>query len=118
MIYLSVALAIALAFAFYGFYTDRTFGRAREIPGPILWGIFSTPTIVGLLFERYWQSRKRVTLWIVSAFAAGINVAVMFAAYIHQWELSIGVLFLGTAAWIIIVFFAAGLFMRHHPGQQ
>jgi len=62
LIYLGVGLTIAAGFTIYMFYTERTTGRIQEIPGPILWGILSTPAIVALIFERFWEYRGRRSL--------------------------------------------------------
>ena len=47
LIYLGVGLTIAAAGIFYAFYTERTTGKIQQIPGSILWGILSTPVIIG-----------------------------------------------------------------------
>ena len=57
VIYLGVGLTIVAAFTTYMFYGESTTGRIREIPGPVLWGIISTPGIAALILERYWRFR-------------------------------------------------------------
>jgi len=84
--YLGVAGIVVGAAAFYIFYTDRTMGRIPEIPGPVLWGALSTPIIVAIILERYWEYRRRVALWVVLIVAAAANVAAMFGAYRWHWN--------------------------------
>ena len=49
LIYIGVALTIVAGFTTYMFYGEGTTGTIRDIPGPILWGILSTPGIVALV---------------------------------------------------------------------
>jgi drug/metabolite transporter (DMT)-like permease len=86
LIYLGVGLAIAAGFTIYMFYTERTTGKIQEIPGPILWGILCTPGIVALIFERFWQFRRRPWLWVISVVAASVNLSAMFVAYSFRWN--------------------------------
>jgi hypothetical protein len=74
LIYLGVAGAIAAALTFYVFYTDKTTGRIPEIPMPLLWGIFSTPTILALILERFWAYRARHALWVILTPISDLNL--------------------------------------------
>lgn|SRR6185437_2869435 len=105
LIYLGVAGIVVALLAFYIFYTDRTIGRIPRIPGPILWGTFSTPVIVALVFERFWQYRHRYTLWIISFVSALVNVAVIVGAYLLRWQAPLIVWSTATVAYVIITFF-------------
>src|SRR5581483_7551583 len=86
LIYLAVGGTIAAAVTFYIFYTDRTMGRIPEIPGPLLWGILSTPGILALILERFWKHRRRRELWLILIVAAAINTSAMLVAYFRQWN--------------------------------
>ena len=107
LIYLGVGLTIAAGFTIYMFYTERTTGRIQEIPRPILWGIFSTPVIVALVFERLWEYRHRRSLWVVSIVVASINVLAIFVAYSLRWDPPLIVWSTMTGIWIIAVFIVA-----------
>lgn len=113
LIYLGVGLTIAAAFIFYAFYTERTTGRIQEIPGPILWGILSTPGIVAVIFEQFWQFRRRRSLWVISIIAASINVLAMFIAYSLRWEPPVIVWMALTVLWLMVILYAAGKFVAH-----
>src|SRR5215469_10102744 len=86
LIYLSAGLAIAAGFTIHMLYTERTTGRIQEIPGPILWGILSTPLIVALILERFWQYRHRRSVWLISIVAGAINVSAILVAYFLHWN--------------------------------
>jgi hypothetical protein len=117
LIYLAVGLTIAAAFIIYAFYTERATGRFQEIPGPILWGIFSTPGIVALIFERFWEHRHRPSLWVVSSAVAAINLSAVFVAYSLRWNPPVIVWSTMTGLWVIIVFIVAEKFVvRDHSG--
>jgi hypothetical protein len=107
LIYLGVSLTIAAGFIFYMFYTERTTGRIREIPGPILWGIISTPGIVALIFERFWQYRCRRSLWMITGLAASMNVVAMVTAYYLEWNPPVILWSAATVLWVIVVFAVA-----------
>ena len=106
-IYLGVAGMVAALLAFYVFYTDHTMGRIPKIPGPILWGTFSTPVIVALVLERFWQHRHGYRLWIVSFVSALVNVAVIVVAYLFRWQAPLIVWSTATVAYVMITFFIA-----------
>ncbi len=107
LIYLAVGLAIAASFTIYMFYTEKATGRIQEIPGPILWGILSTPGIFAIIFERFWQYRRRRSLWIISIIAASVNVLAVFVAYSLRWKLPVIVWSVATVLWVIVVFIVA-----------
>jgi hypothetical protein len=86
LIYLGVGLGVAGAGIFYAFYTERTTGTIQQIPGPILWGIISTPGIVALVLEGFWKYRRRLALWIILALIAAINISVVTIAYWRGWS--------------------------------
>ena len=104
LIYLGVAGVIVAALTFYIFYTDERMGRIPNIPGPILWGILSTPGIVALIMERFWQYRHRRSLWIICLVAAAINASAMFIAYSLRWNPPVIVWSVMTVLWVIFVF--------------
>src|SRR5690349_23565544 len=106
-IYLGVAGVIVAALTFYIFYTDRTLGRIPEIPGPILWGMISTPGLVALILERFWHLRHQRSLWVISIVAGVMNVFAMFLAYSFQWSPPAIVWSVITLLWLLIVFFVA-----------
>jgi len=107
LIYLTVGLTVAGGFIFYAFYTERTTGKIPYIPKPILWGIFSTPVIVALIFERFWEYRRQRSLWVVSIVAASLNVLAVFVAYSLRWNPPVIVWSTITGLWIIGVFIVA-----------
>jgi hypothetical protein len=111
LIYLGVGLIIAAGFTIYMFYTERTTGRIPEIPGSILWGILSTPAVVALIFERFWEYRRRRSLWLVSTFAASMNVLAAFVAHSFRWNPPMIVWSTMTGLWIMAVFIAAQKFL-------
>jgi hypothetical protein len=111
LIYLGVAGTIAAALAFYVFYTDRTMGTIPAIPGPLLWGILSTPGIVALILERFWKHRHRRALWAILIAAASINVSAMVAAYRWQWNPPVILWSTMTVLWVIVVFVATEKFL-------
>jgi hypothetical protein len=117
LIYLSVGLTIAAGFVFYAFYSERTTGRIQQIPGPILWGILSTPGIVALIFERFWQFRRRPLLWIISIIAASINVLAMFVAYSFRWNPPVIVWSGITVLWVTVVFILAQKFVARDRSE-
>lgn len=82
LIYLGVAGTIVAALSYYIFYTDKTMGRIPKIPGPILWGVLSTPGIIALILERFWEHRRRLSLWVISGVVALINVSVILSIFL------------------------------------
>lgn len=108
LIYLGAAVAIAAGFTIYMFHTESSTGGIQEIPGPILWGILSTPAIVALIFERFWEHRHRRSLWLVSIVVASINLLAVFLAYSFRWNPPVIVWSTMTGLWIIAVFIVAG----------
>jgi Na+/melibiose symporter-like transporter len=117
LIYLGVGGIVAAVFAGYVFYTDRTMGTIPDIPGPILWGILSTPAIVALVLEQFWEHRRRRSLWVVCAVAALINVAGMFVAYSFRWEPPVGVWSVITVTWVTFVLVGARKFVIPRRGE-
>jgi hypothetical protein len=103
LIYLGIAGVIVAALTFYIFYTDRTMGRIPGVPGPILWGILSTPGIVALIFGQFWQFRRRRWLWVISIAAASINVLAIYLAYCLRWNPPVIVWSTMTVFWVTIV---------------
>jgi CHASE2 domain-containing sensor protein len=119
LVYLGVAGTIAGVPAFYILYTDRTMGRIPKIPGPLLWGILSTPGIVALILERFWEHRRRRALWVILAVAASINVSTMLAAYSYRWNPPVIVWSTMTALWVVVVFVVAERSLaREHTGRK
>jgi hypothetical protein len=117
LIYLGVGLTIAAGFTIYMFHTERTTGSIQEIPGPILWGILSTPGIVALIFERFWEYRRRRSLWVISIVAASINVLAVFVAYSFRWNPPVIVWSAMTGLWIIAVFILAQKFVTRNRSE-
>ena len=111
-IYLGVGLTIAAGFIFYAFYTERTTGRIQQIPGPILWGMLSTPLIVALIFERFWEHRRRRSLWVISIVAVLVNVSEMCIAYSFRWNPPVIVWSVVTVLWVTVVFIVAKKLVR------
>jgi len=113
LIYLGVGLTVAAGFMFYMFYTERTTGRIGEIPMPILWGILSTPTIVALLFEQFWEYRRNRSLWVLSISVALVNILAVFLAYSFRWSPPLIVWSIITGFWITVVFIVAQKFVTN-----
>lgn len=111
LIYLGVAGTIAAALAFYIFYTDRAMGRIPTIPGPLLWGMLSTPGIVALILERFWEHRRQPALWVILIAAASVNISAMYAAYSLRWNPPVILWSTMTALWVIVVFGVAEKFV-------
>jgi peptidoglycan/LPS O-acetylase OafA/YrhL len=86
LIYLGVGLGIAAAFATYMFVSERMTGAIRPIPDAVLWGILSTPVIVGIVLERFWKYRRRRVLWLLAIAAASVNVLVITASSYWGWH--------------------------------
>ncbi len=107
LIYLAVALAIVTGVVFYAFYTERMTGKVQEIPGPILWGILSTPVIIALILERYWEHRRQRWLLVIAMSAALTNILAMFVAYSFRWDPPVMVWVVITVLWIIAAFILA-----------
>lgn len=107
LIYLGVAGGIVAGLIVYIFFTDRTLGRIPEIPGPILWGILSTPAIVSLILERYWKHRRRRSLWIISGAAGLANIAAMLIAFVLGWSPPVLVWSAATFLFLMAAFFVA-----------
>lgn len=107
LIYVGVALAVVAAFTSYGIYTVRATGTVRDIPGPMLWGILSTPTIIALILERFWEHRRRPLLWLILGVVALINVSIMFVAYSARWNPPVIVWSAATVLCLLVAFFVA-----------
>jgi hypothetical protein len=119
IIYLAVAGTIAAALTFYVFYTDKTMGRTPEIPGPLLWGIFSTPAILALILDRFWEHRRRYALWVILIVTAAVNVSVVSIAYFRQWNPPLIVWSTMTTLWVVVIFIVAGkLLVRERGGRR
>ncbi len=116
LIYLGVAGVIVAALTFYIFYTDARMGRIPNVPGPILWGILSTPGIVALIMERFWQYRHRRSLWVICLVAAAINASAMFIAYSLRWNPPVIVWSVMTVLWVIFVFVVTERFVVRDSG--
>jgi O-antigen/teichoic acid export membrane protein len=114
LIYLGVAGTVAAALIFYVFYTDRTLGRIPDISGPILWGLLSTPVIVALVLERFWEYRRRRSLWVISIVAAIINMLAMFVAHYFRWNPPLIVWSAMTVLWVTVVLIMVGKFVAHN----
>jgi hypothetical protein len=86
LIYLSAGLTIFAALLLYILLSERMTGKIQKISGPILWGIFSTPVIIGLILEEFWIYRRQRSLWLILGVAASVNISVVLAAYRFQWQ--------------------------------
>jgi peptidoglycan/LPS O-acetylase OafA/YrhL len=104
LIYLGVGLAVVAGLVTYMFYGEGTTGTIRDIPGPILWGILSTPGIVGLVLEGFWKYRRRPALWIILAVIAAINISVVTIAYFRGWSPPVLVWSMLTGACMVPIF--------------
>ena len=104
LIYVGVALTIVAGFTTYMFYGEGTTGTIRDIPGPILWGILSTPGIVALVLEGFWRYRRRRALWIILAVMAAINISVVTIAYCRGWNPPVLVWSMVTGASMVPIF--------------
>jgi Na+/melibiose symporter-like transporter len=111
LIYLGVAGAVAVALIFYVFYTDRTLGRIPDISGPILWGFLSTPVLVALVLERFWEYCRRRSLWIITVVAASTNMSLMFMAHCFRWDPPVIVCSAMTVVWVTVALVVAGKFV-------
>ncbi len=118
LIYLGVGLTIVAGFTTYMFYDEGTTGRIREIPGPILWGILSTPGIVALIFERFWRYRRRRALWVISIVAGSVNVSAIFAAYSWRWNPPVLVWSTMTGLWVLVIFVVADKLLSWERGDR
>ncbi len=107
LIYLSVGLTVAGVLAFYVFYNARTLGTVPEIPGPVLWGLMSSPVIVAFIFERFWQHRRRRWLWAIGGAAGLLNGFSCLIAYMLRLSPPVWVWSAMTMAWVTIAFMAA-----------
>ena len=104
LIYIGVALTIVAGLTAYGIYGMRTTGEIPDIPGPILWGLLSTPGIVAIIFNQYWKYRHSHSLWAVASIAALLNVAAVVVAYRLHWKPPVLVWSSITALCLILVF--------------
>jgi len=111
LIYLGVGLTIAAAFIFYMFYSERTTGTIQAIPRPILWAILSTPGVVAVILDRFWEFRRRPSLWIVCIVAASINVSVILVLHSFGWSPPVIVWSAMTVLWLTLVLIVAQKFV-------
>jgi|SRR5271168_2441719 len=116
LIYLSVALCIVAAFAAYGIYTIKTTGAMPDIPGPILWGVVSTPVIVALMMERFWPYRRQPLLWASCLVAAAVNATATFVAYSFRWSPPVIVWSVLSVLWVIFVYAVTEKVLVRHSG--
>jgi drug/metabolite transporter (DMT)-like permease len=107
LIYVGVGLTIALGFAAYMLWSERITGRIPEISGPILWGILSTPGIVALLLDQFWEFRRRPLLWVILAVAATFNLAGICIAHAFRWNPPLIIWSFITVPWFTIVIIVA-----------
>ncbi|HEY1938168.1 MAG TPA: hypothetical protein VGJ33_09560 [Candidatus Angelobacter sp.] len=107
LIYLGVAGTIVFVLAFYIFYSADSLGRIPQIPRPIVWGIFSTPGIVAILFEEFWQHRRCYALWILAGCAALANIFFILISSYFQLQMPLLLLSTGTALCIAVTFIIA-----------
>jgi hypothetical protein len=108
LIYVAVGLTIALGFATYILWSERITGTIPEIGGPILWGILSTPVIVALLLDQFWEFRRRPLLWVIMAVAATLNLAGIFIARAFRWNPPVITWTVISVPWVTIVIIVAG----------
>jgi|SRR5271156_122116 len=116
LVYLGVASVIVAALAFYVFYTDATMGRIPRIPGPILWGVVSTPVIVALMMERFWPYRRQPLLWASCLVAAAVNATATFVAYSFRWSPPVIVWSVLSVLWVIFVYAVTEKVLVRHSG--
>lgn len=109
LIYLGVAGIVVAIVVLYLYVSDQKSGIPREISGPILWGIISTPGIIAIMLDQFWSARRSVSFWIVAIITALINVSVASAAYLLHWNLSVVVWSLITFSLVIVAFLVLGM---------
>lgn len=117
LIYLGVGVAIAGALAFYIFYTEKTTGDLPDFPGHLFWGILSTPLVAALLFEQFWEFRRRRSLWVVALVAASLNVLAIFVVHAYGWDPPAGVWAAITGALVTLAILAAGWIVVPNVGK-
>jgi hypothetical protein len=108
LIYVGVGLTIALGFATYMLWSERITGRIPEIGGPILWGILSTPGIVAIPLDQFWEFRRRPLLWVILAVTATLNLVGISIAHALRWNPPVIMLSIITVPWFTIVTIVAG----------
>ena len=111
LIYLAVGLGAVMMLVAYIFGAERMFGRILEIPGPILWGIISTPIGLGLILERYWEQRRTFTVWAACVLVAAVNLSLMAAAYVYRLDFPALVWSTATVVWVTVVLLATERFL-------
>jgi phosphatidylserine synthase len=104
LVYIGVALAVAAGFIFHMFYTERTTGKIQTLPGPVLWGILSTPGIAALILERYWKYRRQRWLWFLSCAAALINIGAILVALALRWSPPVLLWSVATVVYVMLAF--------------
>jgi hypothetical protein len=117
LIYVGVGLTIALGFATYMLWSERITGRIPEIGGPILWGILSTPGIVAILLDQFWEFRRRPLLWVILAVTATLNLVGILIAHALQWNPPVIMLTIITVPWFTIVIIVAGKLINPKRNQ-
>lgn len=115
LIYLAVGLIVAGVLAFYIFYTDTTLGTIPDIPGPVLWGVISTPLIAALILEQFWQHRRRRCVWAISGAAALLNGLSCFLAYLLRLNPSVWAWVAMTTIWVTVAFTVASKVLLRRP---
>lgn len=115
LIYVGVGLTIVLGFATYMLWSERITGTIPKIGGPILWGILTTPGIVALLLDQFWESRRRPLLWIILAVAATLNLLGIFIANAFRWNPPVILWSIITVPWFTIVIIVAGKLIHPKP---
>ena len=77
------------------------------MPGPILWGILSTPGIVALVLAQFWSYRHRRMLWAIVTVVVSMNLSAVIAAYYRHWNPPVIIWSLITGVLMIPVFVVA-----------
>lgn len=107
VIYLSVSLVIAAAGIFYAFYVEKTTGKFQTVPGPILWGILSTPGIAALILEHFWKYRHRAVLWVILFVVVAMNLLAVFITYSRGLDPPVLLWSTITGLWVVVIFIVA-----------
>jgi hypothetical protein len=108
LIYVGVGLTIALGLATYILWSERITGRIPQIGGPILWGLITTPGMVALLLDQFWEFRRRPLLWVILAVAATLNLVGIFIARAFRWNPPVIMWSIITVPWFTFVIIVAG----------
>lgn len=104
IVYLSVGAFLFAALATFVFYSAETKGKIPDIPGVILWAAISTPVLLALIFERFWEFRKRWSFWILATVTLCGNFGLILIGEKSPLQPPLLVWTLLSMIWIFIIF--------------